>query len=659
MKLDKLAGIKAVVAAAEAQLIRLAFTVLVLCCSLTAPLSVISAGGQNPKHTRAPGVRTHGQGQSYRPFHVRATPLALNWAEAQLPHMSLNEKIGQLIAIGVNGKFLNQYSDGYRFLRRQVESNHIGGIVLYQGSVYEAVHLTNLMQGLSRYPLLVSADMEYGAAMRFDDTVNLPTNMAIAATGDQNYARRQGEIIAQEARALGVRQIFGPVVDVNNNPLNPIINVRAYSENAQEVASLSAAFIRGAQVNGVIATAKHFPGHGNTVVDSHRGLPVLGLDRAQLNSVELVPYREAIATGVGSVMASFISIPKLDSTPIKALLSDRRTGPSEVVQGGEVATQNATLPAALSPVVIRELLRSELHFNGLIVTDALDMSGLTIYFNQDEAAVRAIEAGGDMLIKPSDPDSAVRGLRQAVKTGRVSESRIDESVRRILAAKYDLGLIRNRITPLTQISRLLSNPRVVAFVKEVAEHAITLVRNDANQVPLKIRTNVKIFNFVVTNGDDRMSIAIPFSGEMARQGISMETAVLDGRSSAQEIDQAIERARKSDLIIASLYSRVRAGESASVALPASSTKALVELSKGHIPVVGISFGNPYILQAFPELRTYIVAYGDMPSLQEAAARALLGKAGIRGRLPITLHTEDANRKTVTYLRGTGIQISQN
>lgn len=264
------------------------------------------------------------------------------------------------------------------------------------------------------------------------------------------------------------------------------------------------------------------------------------------------------------------------------------------------------------------------------------MSALTLHFNQEEAAVRSAEAGADMLIKPSNPDAAVRGLLRAVRSGRLAAKRIDESARRVLAAKYDLGLVQSRETPLNQIDRYLSGPDVMAYARDVAERAITLVRNDSNLVPINLRPATKIFNLAITNGDDRLSIASPFVAEMERNGKRVETIVLDGRSSDEEIQQAIKRARAADIVVTSLYGRVRAGEASSARLPESSARALTQLINHNVPIISISFGNPYLLQSFPSIRTYVMAYGDMPSLQEAAARALLGKADITGHLPISL-----------------------
>src|SRR5215203_1783169 len=244
---------------------------------------------------------------------------ALKWANETLRKMSLEEKIGQLISVGVNATFLNQDSDAYRALKHHVEEDKVGGIILFRGPVYESVILVNRMQQLARYPLLISADLEAGAGMRFEDTVNFPWNMAVGATGNPEYARRQGAVTAREARALGVHQIFAPVVDVNNNAANPVINVRSYGEDPSAVARFAAAFTEGVQAAGAIATAKHFPGHGDTAVDSHRGLPEINVARDRLNSVEFVPFKAAVNAGVGSVMVGHIALPQIDSTAIKAL----------------------------------------------------------------------------------------------------------------------------------------------------------------------------------------------------------------------------------------------------------------------------------------------------------------------------------------------------
>lgn len=621
--------------------IRLFLSVALLATLVVTPLAESKA----PAEARAQATTS-----SIKPYTSKPTRAALKWADKELRRMSLEQKIGQLISVGINATFLNQDSDAFKALRHQIEDNHVGGIILFRGPVYESVVLVNRMQNLARYPLLISADLEAGSGMRFDDTVNLPWNMAVGATDNPDYARRQGALTAHEARALGVQQIYAPVADVNNNAANPVINVRSYGEDPVAVGRFVAAFVEGVQSNGVIATAKHFPGHGDTATDSHRGLPEIDVSRERLNAIELVPFRAAVVSGVGSVMTGHIGMPQIDPTAVTPLPRDVKLKPIDTDEGGELVVEKGTMPTTLSPVM-NSILRRDLGFDGLIVTDAMSMSGLTLYFTQEEASVRALEAGADLLLKPADADAAFRGVREAVLEGRLKEQRIDESARRILAAKYDLGLVTQRITPLDAIDRSVAGKRSVELSREIAEHAITLVRNDDKLVPLNsLKSEARIFNLAITNGDDRLWIANGFAGALASAGRKIETVVLDDRSSEADVQKALERANRADLVIASLYGRVRTGQARSVGLPEPGGKALNALIGSGRPLIGISFGNPYLLQSFPELRTYLVAYGDMPSLQQATARALLGQIDISGKLPISLPS--------LYPRGTGIQLKR-
>ena len=608
-------------------------------------LAFSSVGRTGISHASSPSEV--GPEQKFKPYSHHASPEALNWADKELRKMSLDEKIGQLICAAVNATFLNQDSEAFKALRHQVVDNHVGGIILFRGPVYESVVLVNRMQQLAKHPLLISADLEAGSGMRFDDTVNFPWNMAIAATGNPDYARREGELTAREARAMGVQQIYAPVADVNNNAANPVINVRSYGEDPTDVARFVAAFVEGAQRGGVIATAKHFPGHGDTATDSHRGLPEIDVTRERLNSVELVPFRAAVNAGVGAVMDGHIGLPLIDSTVISPLPRDLKLRPIDTDENGEIVNAKGTMPTTLSPVM-NGILRNDLHFDGLIVTDAMSMSGLTLYFTQEEASVRALEAGADLLLKPADPDASLRGVRDAVKSGRLTEQRLEQSARKVLAAKYDLGLVQQRLTPLDEIDRVVAGKQAVALSEEIAEHAITLVRNDAKLLPMQITLAKRIFNLAITNGDDRLWIAQTFVGTMARAGVKIETIVLDDRSADAEVKKALDYAGKADIVIVSMYGRVRTGQARSVALPEPGMKALNELIDRTAPLIGISFGNPYLLLSVPKLQTYLVAYGDMPSLQEAAAEGLAGKIEITGRLPISLPG--------LYARGTGIQL---
>ena len=480
-----------------------------------------------------------------KPYTRKASSDALKWADKQLKRMPIEEKIGQLIAVGVNATYLNQDSGAFKELRHQIVDNHVGGIILFRGPVYESVMLVNRMQQLAKYPLLVSADLEAGPGMRFDDTVNFPWNMAVGATANPEFARRQGELTAREARALGILHIYAPVADVNNNAANPVINVRSYGEDPQAVAKMVAAFVEGAQGAGVIATAKHFPGHGDTATDSHRGLPEIDVTRERLNAVELVPFRAAVNAGVGSVMDGHIGLPLIDPTSITPLPRDIKLGPIETDEAGEIVVEKGTMPTTLSPVM-NGILRNELNFDGLIVTDAMSMSGLTLYFTQEEASVRALEAGADLLLKPADTEAVIRGVLNAVKQGRLTEKRIEVSARKVLAAKYDLGLSKQRLTPLDDIDQVVGGGQTLALADEIAQHAITLVRDDAHLLSTKLAPKATIFNLAITNGDDRLVVAQPFVATLARSGHKVITIVLDDRSSEAEVQKALTLAPKAD-----------------------------------------------------------------------------------------------------------------
>ncbi len=387
---------------------------------------------------------------------------AFKWADKQLEKMSLDEKIGQMVHVGVNAEFMNQDSAAFRELKRQVTENHVGGIIVFVGGVYDTVHLMNRMQESAKIPLLISADFETGVAMRFPDTINFPWNMAVAATGNPEFAKREGEIVAKEARAVGVHWDFAPVVDVNNNAENPVINVRSYGENPQEVGKFATAFMNGLQSGNVLATAKHFPGHGDTAVDSHRGLPVIDFSRERLEKTEFVPFRELINNGIGSVMISHISMPQLDSEQVKPLKVSEKPAYAD----SEIITEAATVPATLSKNIVTNILKNDMKFNGLVVTDAMDMSGLTLYFNQDEAAVRAVIAGNDVLLKPSNGDAPIRGLREAVKSGRISEERINESVRKFSRGNSNSVWTKNNLRRSIRLIKLWQVRKHANFPKK-------------------------------------------------------------------------------------------------------------------------------------------------------------------------------------------------
>lgn len=568
---------------------------------------------------------------------------AWTYADKLLKKMTVEEKVGQLIHIGINAKFANQDSEYFQAIKRDVVNNKVGGIIIFGAPMYETVHLVNRMQENAKVPLLISIDAETGIGMRFGDATNFPWNMAVAATGDPEYARKIGSITGREAKAMGIQHVFAPVLDVNNNADNPVINVRSYGEDPKTVGRFGVAFMQGLQGQGVLATAKHFPGHGDTNVDSHRGLPIIDHSRASLEKTELVPFRQAIAAGIGSIMIAHIGLPQIDPTEIKPLKQALRV---EAEDGAEIVDLKATLPATLSPIVQTQILRKEMNFQGLIVTDAMGMSGLTLYFDQKEAGVRAFLAGADILEKPADTEAMIAGLIEAVKTGRITEARLNESVRKILAWKYQLGLAKQKITPLDQIDRIVSTRDVEALANEIAARSITLVRNDSNLLPLDRTKKIAVLG--ISNGFDGTATMFSLVNTLRTNGIKFEPAYLQENSTAEHIAAAKKTVETADIIIVGLYGRVRTGAKNSVGLPENGAAILRELIATKRNVIGVSFGNPYILSSFPQLKTYLVAYGDMPSLQRATAGALFGLQDITGRLPISLPG--------LYPRGYGIQM---
>jgi len=572
------------------------------------------------------------------------TPSEKSWkfADKQVKKMSVDEKVGQLVHVGINARFANQDSSFFQSLKRDVVENKIGGIIFFGAPIYETVHLANRMQELANIPLLLSLDAETGIGMRFEDATNFPWAMAVTATGNPDYARRMGVITGREARAIGIYHVYAPVLDVNNNAANPVINVRSFGEDPNDVGVFGTAFAEGIQSQRVIATAKHFPGHGDTAVDSHRGLPIIDHSRDSLNNTELVPFRKAVEGGIGSIMIAHIALPQIDNEQVRPLKTFIQ-GDAET--GAEIVTESATIPATLSAKVQTDLLRKEMGFKGLIVSDAMSMSGLTIYFTQEEAGVRAFLAGTDILEKPADVDAMLRGLKAAVTSGRIPMARLDDSVRRQLAWKHELGLFKNKITPIDQIDRLVSNAETTLLTDEIATKAITLVRNEG----LPVDRSKKIAVLGISNGFD-LGVMNPLSGSLRSNGLKFTPSYLQENSTQEQVAAARKAVSEADTVIVGLYGRVRSGAKNSVGVPENGAAILREALASGKRVIGISFGNPYVLGSFPEMKTYVVAYGDMPSLQRAAARSILGLQDITGKLPISLPG--------LHPRGTGIRLSK-
>jgi beta-N-acetylhexosaminidase len=554
-----------------------------------------------------------------------------NLATAALRRMTIDEKIGQMLHVGINARYAHRNSPYFRELQRQVEQEKIGGILLFGAPIYESVHLVNRMQAFAKIPLLISVDAETGIGMRFSDATNFPWKMAVGATGDARLAERMGIITGREARAMGILHVYAPVLDVNNNPENPVINVRSYGEDPELVGRLGAAFIRGLQSQRVIATAKHFPGHGDTEVDSHRGLPMIDVSRERLDRIELPPFRAAIDAGVGSIMIAHVGLPQIDSEVVKPISNALRVDSEE---GAELISETATIPATLSGKIQTEILRKEMGFRGLIVTDAMSMSGLTLYFDQEEAGVRAVLAGADILEKPADLGAMIRGIRSAVKSGRIPVSRIDDAVRRILAWKFELGLFQKKITSLGSIDSVVSGPETLELATEISERAITLVRRQDGALPLDSGQRTVFIG--VSNGFDGDSTAATFNRTLRENGLRHQSFLIQENTSAETVSRARDAIANADVVIVGMFGRVRTGAKNSVGLPEKGASLVRDSINSGKRVIGIGFGNPYSLLAFPELKTYVASYGDMGSLQRATARALLGRIPFSGRLPVSI-----------------------
>ncbi|MFQ6617336.1 MAG: glycoside hydrolase family 3 protein, partial [Fidelibacterota bacterium] len=385
------------------------------------------------------------------------------WVEQTLKKMSLREKIAQMLVMNFTARYYPEDSDEWQRIEEYIKKYKVGGFHVWRGDVYAMAMMVNKMQRISKIPILFDADFERGVGLQFPGAVEFPPNMAFGAARSERYAYKMGKITAIEARALGFHQTYAPVVDINNNPENPIINVRSFGEDPVLVSKLASAFIKGAQENGIMATAKHFPGHGDTGIDSHRELPVIDVERARLDSIELSSFRTAIDAGVKTIMSAHIYVSALEDWPGK--------------------------PATLSYNVLTGLLREEMGYDGLIVTDAMWMGGIVNNYTVKYSTLEAVKAGADLIIFKENPEIAIETLENAVKEGEISEARINESVKRILKAKADLGLHKNRFIAPDKIEKIVGKKSLRDFADEVARRAITLVKNEKNLVPLTLLTD--------------------------------------------------------------------------------------------------------------------------------------------------------------------------
>jgi beta-glucosidase-like glycosyl hydrolase/CubicO group peptidase (beta-lactamase class C family) len=569
--------------------------------------------------------------QKTSPKNPRQPAANAAWVEATLKKMTLREKLGQMLMPYYFGVFTSAESADYKDLLHQVEQNHVGGFILgtqrgplgiERSQVYPTAVLTNDLQRHAKTPLLIGADFESGTGMRIDEGTSFPSAMAVGAANDPRAAYTIGKVTALEARAAGVRWIFAPDADVNNNPDNPIINIRSFGEDPQQVAEYVSQFIRGVQENGCLAAAKHFPGHGNVSVDSHLSLATVPGDRKELESTELVPFRAAIAAGAASVMPGHLNVPAYESDP--------------------------TLPATISRNILTGLLRDELKFKGLIVTDAMDMGGVTSLYAPGDAAVRAVEAGADVLLMPPVPDAAMASLEAAVKSGRIPSSRIDESVRRILQAKSRLGLDKDRLVDVEHLNEKFAKPEYAAQAQAIADRGVTLLRDASHLLPLDATHPIRVL-LVSLSAD-----ADPYPGETIEPEIRWRVDSLKALRADTQFSTAsalkLPPPETYDVAIAALFVRV-ADRKGNVGLPDDQRALVNQILATGKPVVVMSFGSPYLIEHFPDSKTWLAEFSTNDVSQRATVRALFGQVATEGQIPVTVPG--------TVKRGDGIRVAAN
>ena len=554
------------------------------------------------------------------------------WTEAMLERMTLRQKVGQMIMPWVMGDFAPEGSAGFERLARLIDRDEIGGIIMSVGTPMDVAAKLNTVQRRSNVPLLVAADLETGAGFRFRGATHLPgahdlggatdfpALMAVGAADDRVLSYEMGRVTALEARALGVHIPFAPVLDVNSNPDNPIINTRAFGEDPQRVGELGMCFVRGMQEHGAVATGKHFPGHGDTETDSHLALPVIRADRDRLDRIELHPFRAAVDAGMGAIMTAHIALPRI--------------------------AEEARLPATLSRNVLTGLLRDEWGFDGLVFTDAMDMNAIDRLFSREEAAVRAVLAGADVLLMPPSPDRAIRGVMDAVLSGRIAEERIDESVRRILSLKEEMGLHRERTVDLEEVHRRVGIPAHTDLAREIAERSLTLLRNERGILPLRGTRTANVMSVTYRRQNDLMG-GRAFDSRLRQTYPRLNTRTLGRDTPASEYGALLQQSRSADLVVVSLHVTAVA-YAGSVAIPRELARFIQDLADNRIPHVVVSFGNPYLLTEFPDAQAYLLAWSGSEASQRAAARSLFGEIPIRGRTPTRIPPD--------FEIGSGIQL---
>jgi len=533
------------------------------------------------------------------------------WVTEKLEELTLEEKIGQLIMVRAHS---NLGDDHVASVKKLVKDYKVGSLCFFQGSPTKQAELTNTYQGLADIPLIVAIDGEWGLGMRFKkDVISYPRQLTLGAISDDNLIYEMGRQVAYDLKRIGIHLNFAPVVDVNNNPANPVINNRSFGENKENVASKAFQYARGMEDAGVLACAKHFPGHGDTDVDSHYGLPVLNFDKKRLDSLELFPFRQLSEKGISSMMIAHLNVPVYDDR-------DNR-------------------PTTLSKYVVTDLLRQEMGFDGIIITDAMEMEGVTKHFPPGVAEAEAILAGNDVICLPRDTKVAIEAIKKYVEDGIIQEGQINASVRRVLMKKYDLGLkYRPRIV-VNDITKDLVTPEGLSLKSRLLAEAITLVDDQKNIIP-----------FVNIDTTSYASLSIGSSKKTAFQHRLDDYAIFKHFQSSKDISAGIsatvEKLKKYDRVIVSLHDMSKLQKKQFGV--SKKTRQLITQLSAETEVVVVIFGSPYALTYFQEQEEIIVSYTEDSIMQDRTAQAIFGAADIRGRLPVS---------SGKFVYGTGIQRS--
>ena len=526
--------------------------------------------------------------------------------DSLLASLTPREKIGQLIVPWLAGSFAAFDDSSFQVAERWVDSLRVGGLIISVGSPFDIAAKLNTLQERSRLPLLVSADLEWGPGMRIVGATAFPQIMAVGATGEPNDAETIATAAAVEGHAVGIHVNFAPDADLNNNPLNPIINTRSFGEDPGAVARLVQAYVQGLRAHGMLATLKHFPGHGDTQTDSHLGLPVIVADYRRLDTLELVPFRAGIAAGADVVMSAHIAFPAV-------------TGSDD--------------PATLSAAVLTGVLRDSLHFGGLVVTDALTMGAIVAKYGAGEATVRAFLAGSDLLLMPADPDSALNAMAAALEQGRYSAARLDASVRRVLAIKLRLGLFARRTVPLDSLMAIVGTRRFQDAADDIAARSVTLAR-DTTGIVRAWRGRRGRLALIAYADEQNGGIGQRFAEILRQNGDSVDYFRLWPMSGTPSYDSArTVIARNPNVVFASGVRPI--SWRGNIALP-DSLAQLIMVTDSLKPAVLISFGSPYLLNQTPTVKSYLLVWSGVRASERAAARALLGLSPITGHLPIRI-----------------------